>query len=139
MRSTGRHDHGMKKRYVLEHGSFRPCPGRHAGLDPTCRGQDYAEEAINSNRNLALEAMFAVALRIRTKFFRVQERNVTAMSRSISRRSLVAGAPTFSPLAHGWGRQRPEGQPGYSLRLLSYYDGGGMGEEQHDTLPFWLS
>jgi hypothetical protein len=37
--------------------------------------QDYAEEAINSNRNLALEVMFAVALLIRTKFFGVCEGN----------------------------------------------------------------
>jgi len=37
--------------------------------------QDYAEEAINSNRNLALEATFAVALLIRTKFFGVCEGN----------------------------------------------------------------
>jgi hypothetical protein len=37
--------------------------------------QDYAEEAINSNRKLALEVMFAVALRLRTKFFGVFERN----------------------------------------------------------------
>jgi hypothetical protein len=67
--------------------------------------QDYAEEAINSNRNLALEVMFAVALRIQTKVA-APWKGMIAMFRSICR---PASLPvlSFFPGLRGLGRLAP--------------------------------